>query len=248
MDIKLLSYNIQSWDVTERRIKGIIDLIKRHDPDVICFQEVTIFWYSILRKEFQNTYQITGRDRFYGDKKQIKRDFERNCVLFKKERFKSIKCRTYWLGPDIYNPSRFDGAYFNRIFTTAILKDIKTNKKVQFISTHFDDRFENIRAKQGEVLAKYVSSQNMSLVLAGDFNSESVEKAYQRVSSVLTDVGKECHQEDITYHAYNKEQQLRIDYVFINKEIKIKSFNIIKDAYEGLPPSDHYPVETIFSL
>ena len=51
MNIKFLSYNIQSWDVTDRRIKGIFDLIKRHNPDIICFQEVTVGWYSLLKKE-----------------------------------------------------------------------------------------------------------------------------------------------------------------------------------------------------
>ncbi len=248
MNIKLLSYNLQSWNVAERRINGIIDLIKRHNPDVICFQEVTIFWYSRLKKEFKEIYFFTGRDRFYGDKSQIKRDFERNCVAFKKERFKAIKCRTYWLGPDINNPSRFDGAYFNRIFTTAILKDLKTRKKIQFISTHFDDRFPEIRAKQGVILANYVKNQNMPLVLAGDFNSEPVENAYKSVSSVLLDVGKLFKEESITYHAYDKYPHERIDYVFINDLVNVKSFKLVKETYEELPPSDHYPLETILNI
>ena len=245
MQIKLLTYNVQSWDVTERRIKGIIDLIKRYNPDVIFLQEVTQTWFKILRKEFSSVYIFTGRDRLYADIDALKRDREKNCVLFKKDRFNIVKCRTYWLGPDIYNPSRFEGAFFNRIFTTAILKDKKTNKKIQFISTHFDDRFKEIRAKQGEVLTKYVSLQNMPLVLAGDLNGESAEDAYKNVSSVLIDVGKDFHNEDITYHAYDKYPHERIDYVFVNKQIKIKSFNLVKDEYEGLPPSDHYPVETV---
>ena len=248
MDIKLLSYNLQSWDVTERRINGIIDLIKRHNPDVICLQEVTVFWYSRLRKEFKDIYTFTGRDRFYGDKKQIKRDFERNCVLFKKSRFKPIKCRTYWLGPDIYNPSRFEGAYFNRIFTTAIVKDSKSYQKIQFISTHFDDRFPEIRAKQGVVLSNYVKSQNMPLVLAGDFNSEPIENAYKSVSSVLIDVGKTFNIEEITYHAYKERPQERIDYVFKNSQVEVRSFKLEKDEYQGLPPSDHYPLETILYI
>ena len=248
MDIKLLSYNLQSWDVTDRRINGIIDLIKRHDPDIICFQEVTIFWYSRLRKEFKDKYIFTGRDRFYGDKKQIKRDFERNCVAFKKDRFVALKCRTYWLGPDIYNPSRFEGAYFNRIFTTAILKDLKTNKKVQFISTHFDDRFKEIRANQGAILANYVKSQSLPLVLAGDFNSEPKENAYKTVSKVLKDIGKLFKEESITYHAYEKYPHERIDYVFINDLVNIKSFKLVKETYEDLPPSDHYPLETILNI
>ena len=248
MEIKLLSYNLQSWDVTERRINGIIDLIKRHNPDIICFQEVTIFWYSRLRKEFKDIYTFTGRDRFYGDKNQIKRDFERNCVLFKKSRFSPIKCRTYWLGPDIYNPSRFEGAYFNRIFTTAILKDLSSHKKIQFISTHFDDRFKEIRAKQGIVLANYSLEQYMPLVLAGDFNSKPIEDAYKSVKSVLIDVGKSFKEESITYHAYDKYPHERIDYVFINELVKAKSFKLIRENYEGLPPSDHYPLEVILDI
>lgn len=248
MDIKLLSYNVQSWDVTERRIKGVIDLIKKENPDVICFQEVTIFWYSLLRKEFKDTYQFTGRDRFYGVKNERKSHFERNCVLFKKDRFKSVKCRTYWLGPDMYNPSRFEGAVLNRVFTTAVILDKKTNKKTEFISTHFDDRFPEIRAKQGQILAEYVVKQNLPLVLAGDFNSEFHEEAYQRVSSVLEDVGKSHYEEGYTYHGYEKYPHQRIDYVFINKGINVKSFRLIKDTFEGLPPSDHYPVEAILSI
>ena len=248
MSIKLMTYNIQSWDVTERRIKGIIDLIKRHNPDVICFQEVTIFWYSLLREEFSGLYNYTGRDRFYGDKNQIKRDFERNCIFYKKDRFKTIKCRTYWLGPDINNPSRFEGAYFNRIFTTATLFDKKTNKKIQFISTHFDDRFPKIRAKQGLILSNYVRQQDMPLVLAGDFNSESNENAYKAIRQSLHDIGEEFGETNITYHAYDKWPKERIDYVFRNETIKPKEYRLIKDVYDGLPPSDHYPVMCLLEI
>ena len=248
MDIKLLSYNIQSWDVNKRRIEGVLDLIKRHDPDVICFQEVTIFWYSLLRRELGDIYTFTGRDRFYGDKTQNKRDFERNCVAYKKERFKPIKCRTYWLGPDIYHPSRFEGAYFNRIFTTAILLDKKTNKKFQVISTHFDDRFEDIREKQGKFIANYAKTQRKPLILLGDFNSEPKESAYKEIRKVLLDVGEEFHETDKTWHTYNKYPPERIDFIFRNKDVKAKSFQIVKDNYEGLPPSDHYPLKSIVTI
>lgn len=248
MDIKLISYNIQSWDVNKRRIDGIVDLIKMHNPDIICFQEVTIFWYSLLRKEFGDVYNYTGRDRFYGDKNQIKRDFERNCIFFKKDRFSAIKCRTYWLGPDIYNPSRFEGAFFNRIFTTAILLDKKTNKKVQVISTHFDDRFPETRAKQGIVLSNYAKQQKYPLILAGDLNSKPKEEAYKSIKKILKDVGEEFNETSFTYHAYDKYPHERIDYIFRNESVNPIRFQLIKDSYEGLPPSDHYPVECLFKI
>ena len=248
MDIKLLSYNIQSWDVNERRIKGILDLIRRHDPDVICFQEVTRFWYSLLKKELGDVYTFTGRDRFYNDRTQPNKDYERNCVAYKKDRFKPIKCRTYWVGPDMYNPSRFEGAYFNRIFTTAILLDKKTNKKFQVISTHFDDRLPDVREKQGKIIAEYAKTQQGPLILMGDFNSEPTENAYKNIRKVLLDVGEEFNETSKTWHTYNKYPPERIDFVFRNKDIKPLKFTLVKDEFGGLPPSDHYPLECVINL
>jgi endonuclease/exonuclease/phosphatase family metal-dependent hydrolase len=248
MEIKLLSYNLQSWEITDRRIAGIFDIIKKNDPDIICFQEVTIFWYSVLRKKFGYKYVITGRDRFYGNKERAKRYFERNCVAYKKDRFSAIKCRTYWLGPDVLNPSKYEEAGLNRIFTTAYLKDKITNKKIQVISTHLDDRLPHIRAKQGEILSKYTSKQTTPLLLAGDFNSVPTEGAYQTIKNVLVDVGEEMANNEFTYHGYENGNAMRIDFVFRNNQVKSTSFKLIKDKYEGLPPSDHYPLLCLFKI
>ena len=248
MDIKLISYNIQSWDVNERRIEGILDLINRHNPDIICFQEVTIFWYSLLKKKLSNIYAFTGRDRYYGDKNQPKRDFERNSIAFRKDRFKEIKSRTYWLGPDVNNPSIFDKCILKRIFTTVVLEDLNSHKKIQVISTHFDDRFEDIREKQGLILANYFKQQKGPLILAGDFNSEPKENAYRALKQVAIDVGEEFNETGKTWHTYDKYPPERIDYIFRNKDIKIKSFDIIKDVYKGLPPSDHYPLKSTVAI
>ena len=245
MNIKFLSYNIQSWDVTDRRIKGIFDLIKRHNPDIICFQEVTVGWYSLLKKDLGDKYTLTGRDRFFGDKTRAKRYFERNCVAFKKNRFRPIKCRTYWLGPDMYNPSHFEGAGLNRIFTTAYLLDKKTNKKILAISTHFDDRLPDVRAKQAVVLSNFINEQKVPLLLMGDFNSEPTEEAYKTIRNSAIDIGEELGVTDDTYHGYNQHPSKRIDFAFRNNKIKPKSIALVKDCFEELPPSDHYPIECI---
>ena len=247
MDIKLLSYNIQSWDITERRIKGIFDLIKRHNPDVICLQEVTVSWFSLLKKELSNVYGFTGRDRFHGDHIALRRDRERNCVLYKKERFELVENHTYWLGPDIYHPSKFEESVFNRIFTATTLFDKVNKQKVQCISTHFDYLLPEVREEQAMVLANYLNKQKGYILLAGDFNGEPKEKGYSIISKVLCDVGHEFNEDSITYHAYDKFPHEKIDYIFRSQNIKVKQFTLVKDEYEGLPPSDHYPVECIVS-
>ena len=244
-DIKLLTYNVQSWDVTERRIEGIFKLIKKYNPDIVFLQEVTLKWFKLLKKEFKEIYTFTGRDRLYNDKDCLKRDKERNCVLFKKDRFDLLWSHTYWLGPDMKHPSKFEGSVFKRIFTATKLIDLKNNKKIQAISTHFDYLKPEVRKQQAEVLADYLKKQKGAIVMGGDFNGEPSEKGYEVIIGVMNDVSKEFKETNITYHAYDKFKHERIDYIFKNKLVEVKEFKLVKDKYEGLPPSDHYPLYAV---
>lgn len=248
MDIKLMSYNIQSWDMNNRRKVGVIDLIKKHNPDIICIQEITIPWFTLLKKELGDVYIFTGRDRYHGDRLQLRRDRERNCVLYKKDKFSLIWSHTYWLGPDMKHASKFEESKFNRIFTIAYLLDRTSHQKLKCISTHFDCDFPEGRKKQAEVLSNYLKTQKGPLLLAGDLNSEPKEMAYQIIAQSLKDVGEEFKETNITYHAYDKFPHERIDYIFRNNNIYVKEFRLVKDVYEGLPPSDHYPVECLFQM
>ena len=247
-DIKLLTYNIQSWEVTERRIKGIIDLIKRYDPDVIFLQEVTVVWFKLLRKEFSNKYTFTGRDRLWADKDCLRRDREKNCVLFKKDRFSMIWSHTYWLGPDMIHPSKFEGSVFKRVFTVTKLQDLRNNRKFQAISTHFDYLKPEVREQQAEVLAEYLSKQKGAIVMGGDFNGEPKEKGYSVITNHVIDLGEEFNETSTTYHAYNKFPHEKIDYIFRSKDVNAKEYKLVKDEYEGLPPSDHYPIFAVVKI
>lgn len=246
--MKILSYNVQSWDLNERRIKGVIDLIKRHDPDLICLQEITMSWFKIIKKELSDTYGITGRDRYHGDQAQLKRDRERNCVLFKKDKFNMVWSHTYWMGPDVHHPSKFEESVFNRIFTATYLEDKKSRMRFQCISTHLDYSLPEGREKQAEVLASYLRKQKTPILLAGDFNSEPIENAHKMISQILIDISNEFHIDEITYHAYDKFPHERIDFIFRSKHFIAEQYQLIKDEFEGLPPSDHYPVESIVKL
>ena len=247
MDIKLLSYNIQSWDLTDRRIKGIIDLIKRHNPDVICLQEVTVKWFSILTREFSNIYAFCGRDRHYSEKDVIEWKKERNCVLFKKDRFIKLYSHTYWYGEDLYHPCLTEGAEHKRVFTCVGLKD-KDDKVFELISTHLEHSNPRSREIQAGILVNYLTNNKNPIVLAGDFNSDMQEASYNLVSQVITDIGKEFNETNITYHSYGRDKTKRIDYVFRSSDITPKEYRLVKDEYGGLPPSDHYPVECVFRI
>ena len=159
-----------------------------------------------------------------------------------------IWSHTYWLGPDMRHPSKFEESVFNRIFTTTYLEDKSSGQRFQCLSIHLDYLHPEGREKQMVVLTQYLDKQRSPILLAGDFNSEPRENAYKMVSQKLVDVGKEFNEENVTYHAYDKFPHERIDYIFRSKDFKATQFQLVKDEYEGLPPSDHYPVEGVLEL
>ena len=244
MNIKLLSYNIQSWDMNDRRIGGVINLIKEHNPDIICLQEVTPSWFTILRKEFSDVYGFCGRDRYHGDKEIPTSRREKNNVLYRKDRFELIWSHTYWLGPDLFHQCKIEESTLNRVFTCVYLKDKITGKKFQQICTHLEFSNPISRKIQATILCDYLKTQTVPTLLAGDFNSEPVEKAYQLISEYMDDIGTQFNETRTTYHAYWKEPAKRIDFIFKNDNIEPVSFKIIEDQFEGLPPSDHFPLES----
>ena len=144
--------------------------------------------------------------------------------------------------------SKFDDSVFPRVFTATYLLEKNTKQKIQVISTHFDYDLPSGREKQAGVLSNYLLKQKNPLLLAGDFNCEPKEKAHQMINEILDDVGILFKQDEITYHAYDKFPHERIDYIFKSKDIKAKEFELIKDEYEGLPPSDHYPLMSLLEI
>ena len=146
------------------------------------------------------------------------------------------------------HPSKFEGSVFKRVFTATKLLDLKNSRKLQAISTHFDYLKPEVREQQAEVLASYLAAQKGAVALAGDFNGEPKENGYALITNLMTDLGEEFNENSITYHAYEKFPYQKIDYIFKNKDIKAKDYKLIKDQFEGLPPSDHYPLFAVIEL
>jgi endonuclease/exonuclease/phosphatase family metal-dependent hydrolase len=49
---------------------------------------------------------------------------------------------------------------------------------------------------------------------------------------------------DITFNGFGKDLQSgnKIDYLFVSPGQKVKSHKVVTDLYDGLYPSDHFPV------
>lgn len=100
------------------------------------------------------------------------------------------------------------------------------------MSTHLDDQGSKSRFHAAEIIIKITSEytkQGLSVVLAGDFNSEVTEEAYKRLAeedSGVVDVknhvgwaGTYGERNTYTGFGYEGESEKRIDFIFVNDSV-----------------------------
>ncbi len=104
------------------------------------------------------------------------------------------------------------------------LLSIDVDNKV-IINTHLGLELEERRVQISEIL-NFAKTQNKYVVICGDFNEKNIDlSSYKYVAQYLNKIFKP------TFKAS------RIDYVFVNKEINVKSYEVGEVFY-----SDHFPI------
>jgi len=98
------------------------------------------------------------------------------------------------------------------------------------------------RSGQAEQLAGIVAASPHKVVLCADFNDTPASFAYRKIASTHTDAFREAG----TGFGQTYPQllpMLRIDYIFIDKQIQVLDYKTIKNRY-----SDHYPIIATIQL
>lgn len=248
--LKIMTLNIQnslrsaSFD---HRIRSISAMTAFHDPDLIGVQELTDDMINKL-PEMSETYAFFGKRR--GSSGQTD---ERCCVLYRKDRFRFIRGRTFWLSDTPEEPgSRHPGSMFPRIVTLAELEDRKTGLHFTFANTHLDHLFPPVRTFQAEVLRKILLQEKTGefLILTGDFNCSYPAKAVNVLTSDETLALKDTAPNDgrATIRNFIQAGASRyrpIDHILVSNDLAVEKAEIISGLYMGVYPSDHCPVLTI---
>ena len=97
-------------------------------------------------------------------------------------------------------------------------------------------------------ISAYQEHDPLPTLLCGDFNAKPDSRSIKE----LADNG--CGYENVrlynlsegiggTYHFYRGGEGSRsIDYIFASKDFQLSDFEVIRSSYDGLYPSDHYPL------
>ena len=190
--VRVMTYNVRysagdakspdnNW--TGRR-EDFANLVESVSPDVAGFQEVLPDQRKWLEERFPD-YAFVGdgrnADRVHG---------EASPIAFRKARFETLKCGTFWLSetPDVPGSKSWNAA-FPRICSYAVLKDRTTGKTFAFANTHTDHRSEEAREKGMLLVIERMKefSDDAPVVFVGDHNCLEYEAPSVAVSKMLKD-------------------------------------------------------------
>lgn len=257
-NIKVMTYNIRcgycedssSVNNWSNRKYLVAYLIKSHNPDLIGLQEAEMFQVKELI-EMLDEYDWYGLSREDG-----KEGGESTAILYKKKRFELEEKQTLWLSETPELVSKGWDAAFKRTVTITKIKNLMSLKELYYMNTHFDHIGEVARTESSKLIiseiGKYTS--DYPVILSGDFNYTSSSEGYKIIITKLFDVKSISKTEsvggNITFNGFGKDiqQDNKIDFIFVNDKVEVLNHIIDTTLFNGLYPSDHYPVITEIKL
>jgi len=247
--MRLLSFNIRinvasdGINAWPHRIKRVAEIIRNGSYPIIGLQEPNLKMVEELLAELP-LYRYTG----------IPRDerLEMTPILYRPDIVTMVSSRTFWLSdtPDVV--SKFEASHFPRIATLATFKTAE-GTCFRFANTHLDYANGLVQKRQMEVLIAELDrldkSDPLPVIVTGDFNATLNDPVnrFLRNASIgnrkLVSIYGDCDPE-ATFHDFKVGTEGEpIDYVYLSGPIENTGWNVIRTDFQGLYPSDHYPVE-----
>ena len=243
-DLTITSYNVRyfnhnadfgnhHWYV---RAKYILREIEKLQPDVLCLQEVHPPQYAYLKKH------LVGYDSVIGYRENRGIHSEACPIFYNANRFTLLDGGTFWLSdtPDVQ--SKFEDSWHFRIASYAKLRDADGTVFTVF-NTHPDYRIEEVRIRQLAVLADRIRKTEGNIVVTGDFNAVKGEKSLEPFEEMLRD--SKDFRGDVfgaTFNGFGEKPEEWIDFIYLPKDCTLVETGIDKTLYDGIYPSDHYPI------
>lgn len=223
--LTIATFNIKNNynDYNDQKANIIVRFLKNKKVDVLCFQELFDKCHNDLLKKVPKNYKFYGKYRY---KLKIFRKIN-ECVDILTNK-NVIGDKTYKLP---YLPSTL-----KRIVEVVDIKT-KSGEVVSIINTHLDFKFRLSKKRQLKRIIRIIKSKNNKIVLTGDFNckmNHDILKDFVKELEKLNIKRVNVCEKTLKCSKYNRA----IDHVFVSNDIKVKSFEVVKD----LPISDHYPI------
>ncbi len=257
--VKSMTYNIEytsvantetnPWSSRKELVKEIFD---KYSPDIVGVQELS-------KAQLDDMVVLMPRYAFVGTDVRGETTVNNRLsvtIFYKKENIEIKEWGKFWLSetPAVAGKG-WDADQF-RICTWAHVKDKNTQKEFYFFSTHLDHIGTEARTKSVQLLLDTipVMTTGYPAILTGDFNSAQTTTYYKLMVSGnnikdtydLTNNKTNALRGTFNDYDVNKVDNRRIDHIFLTTTmpVKVDSWAVRTDIFNGKYPSDHFPVIT----
>lgn len=238
-----------SW--FENRAAALIDGLRRHELDLVCFQESTIRQDTPIYNQAREIGAAIGLEHSvfspYGNPAEMITQDQGGIALISRFAISDVRGRR--LPPGHRGPSDSRSALFASLHTPR--------GKLGVVTTHLSWRPEEaeIRLMQMGILLRELSKAPWGqavdkYVLLGDLNAVAEEPVIQTVSERMTDAYRTAHPNE-PGHTWSILNPLnrgldsvdrRIDYIFSDRSASVRKCEVILDRPAPVYPSDHFGV------
>ncbi len=256
--LKVMSFNIRYDNPADgpnawpKRQADLVAFIEKVKPDVLGLQEVLQHQLSYINSALKD-YSYVGVGRDDGDTAG-----EFSPIFYQSSRFELLFFRTFWLSQTPDTVSVGWDAALPRIVSIAKLKDLKSNRILMVLNTHFDHRGKQAQEWSALSILQYqnqyqdVYPEVDGTVILGDFNAEPEQLPITLLAGQYQDAFQWCQSGPFgpkgTFNAFNTEQpaERRIDYIF-SRGLDILEYRCINHLIDpGRAISDHWPILAYF--
>jgi endonuclease/exonuclease/phosphatase family metal-dependent hydrolase len=247
MQLKLISSNIRyenahdgihSW---ENRRPLLQKIITDFHPDILATQEGREHQIKslgqLLPLKLIESHREWIEDRMYP------------CLYINEEQMKVKNSGDIWLSETPLTPGSFSfKSSFPRLFTWMQVTHLVNNQDYFIVNTHLDHVLEETRLEQIKVLiheVEILNKEQLPLILMGDFNTSPASKVREFIlnSLNLKDPWIESgFPEETSHHGFKQDSGDRIDWILIPQAFSVSSIHLEKNSFNGIFPSDHYPL------
>ncbi|NDY74081.1 metal-dependent hydrolase [Desulfobacter hydrogenophilus] len=222
----------------EHRKPLVSKILETYPNDFIGFQEVNHFQAEFLIRSLRH------HDHIGWYNKGVKW-WQNNLILFDSS-WECLGHRHFFLShtPDIL--SRLPGSRWPRQCVIGWFK--KKNRYLLMVNTHFDFTSE-VQQKSAGLVMKFLKRfpKGVPQIITGDFNTTPGSPAHRCFKSRGFGLVKEG-ESITTFHDFTgKKTGRHIDWILYRNGLSPVSEQVIQDSFNGLFPSDHYPVRADFA-
>jgi len=250
-ELKVMTYNIRfnnpedSLNAWPERKEAVVKLIRTYAPDIFGLQE------ALLEQVNDVASKMPGFDWVgVGREDGISRG-EYVPIFYNSQKYQLKQHGWFWLSETPHIPSRGWDAALPRVCTFALLEDYDTRKNFWVFNTHFDHAGERAKHESARLILRKINELNekrLPVILTGDFNMTPDDSNLKIIRRRLDDsrqvsaIPPEGPEGTFNGFDINRELKDRIDYIFVNKEVKVSLYAVLTDSKGQRYPSDHLPV------